>query len=142
MFESGAVETDEPAREIRLALVTCTYRREAEILRNLRILRRENREAGDGAVLEKIFVVDNAKSLLPEQMEDERIRLIPNANTGGSGRQVKGNRLLSGKFRLRNAHRPSSIFFRQALPRSVQKILPRIRSEEKRRKKSGKECVG
>ncbi len=92
VFESGAVETDEPAREIRLALVTCTYRREAEILRNLRILRRENREAGDGAVLEKIFVVDNAKSLLPEQMEDERIRLIPNANTGGSGGFARGLR--------------------------------------------------
>ena len=97
LLEGGAVETDEPAREVRLALVTCTYRREAELLRNLRILKKENRKTGDGgAVLEKIFVVDNAKSLLPEQIEDERFRLIPNANTGGSGGFTRGLREAAG----------------------------------------------
>jgi len=69
-----------------IAVVICTYNREAYVIRNIEVLR-QNIPSGWN-----IFIVDNGRSLaediIPEN--DSRFRLIPNPNTGGSGGFTRG----------------------------------------------------
>lgn len=92
--EAGSGESAEKNsrdRTVKLGLVLCTYKREKEIQRNMELIKRCNQEFEDGeAVLEQIFVVDNARSLKKSEIEGERISFIPNRNTGGSGGFSRG----------------------------------------------------
>jgi len=75
-----------------ICVVICTYKREEYIKKNIRILKKyilENRES----LLHKhlsVFIVDNGKTLEQFQFGDDRIRIIPNKNAGGSGGFTRG----------------------------------------------------
>ncbi|MFV0239332.1 MAG: glycosyltransferase family 2 protein [Lacrimispora sphenoides] len=75
--------------EVKIAAVICTYKREAYIERNIeQIIKRisHNRES----VLQNhldIIVVDNGQTLKPHF---ERVQLIKNRNTGGTGGFTRG----------------------------------------------------
>lgn len=75
----------ESVRRIVPAIVICTYHREQFAKKNASVLAKYLRESGtDGQVI----VVDNGRTLT--ELSDERITLIPNMNTGGSGGYKKG----------------------------------------------------
>lgn len=85
------IETKNQAAEIHLALVTCTYNREEDIKKNLDSIRRENQMLpGENPVLDWIYVVDNARTLKREEIEDSMVSLFPNPNTGGAGGFTRG----------------------------------------------------
>ena len=90
ILESGWIEAIHTPEEIKLALVTCTYNRKEALKKNLQILQQNN--TAQATVLERIYVIDNAKSLTAEEVEDERTVLIPNKNTGGAGGFTRGLR--------------------------------------------------
>lgn len=93
ILESGQVVTEQSHREIHLVLVTCTYNRQKELFGNLAVLKRKNRILQDGKpVLDWIYIVDNARNLIPEEIEDETTVLFPNPNTGGAGGFTRGLR--------------------------------------------------
>lgn len=75
-------------RDISIAIIFCTYRREKYITDNLRrfVEYRKNKE--DYSV--EIYVVDNGKSLNAETLECGWIHLFPNMNAGGSGGYTRG----------------------------------------------------
>ncbi len=87
----GVVETEDPGKEVKIALVTCTYNRQEAILFNINYLINKNSDSTDGGpVLEQIFVVDNASNLNPDNFVKERLSLIANRNTGGAGGFTRG----------------------------------------------------
>lgn len=78
-------------KEVRLALVICTYNRRRDITKNVRLLKQHNSAIeGEKAPLEEIYVIDNACNLDSSEIEEERVRLIPNQNTGGAGGFTRG----------------------------------------------------
>ena len=83
----AALETPSIASPVKIALVTCTYNRQEDIKRNIKIIKTRNKET---KTIEHIYIVDNAKNLKPEDFECETITLIPNHNTGGAGGFTRG----------------------------------------------------
>jgi len=88
-FKSGGWYTDTVLNggdAKRVAVVICTYLREEYVRRNVDILRRHLPEGWN------VFIVDNGRSLSESILElyDERFRIIPNPNTGGSGGFTRG----------------------------------------------------
>lgn len=89
VFYGGWYASAAPAqRPVKIALDICTYRREAYVKENCRLLwERMTRDPDFGHFL--IFVVDNGRTLTPEDLP-EGVRLFPNANAGGSGGFTRG----------------------------------------------------
>ncbi len=75
----------ENVRKILPAIVICTYHREQFAKKNASLLAEYLRKSGTSG---QVIVVDNGRTLT--DFSDERITLIPNANTGGSGGYKKG----------------------------------------------------
>lgn len=87
----GAFETREAAKKVALALVTCTFNRQAAVSDNVnRLVNKNVATVGDTPVLEKIFVIDNASNLAASDFAKERVILVPNRNTGGAGGFTRG----------------------------------------------------
>ncbi len=87
----GIIKTDMIGRDIRLALVICTYNREKELFKNIEILKEKNKNQVDQkSVLEWIYIIDNARNLKKNLIEEEKIQLFPNPNTGGTGGFTRG----------------------------------------------------
>lgn len=93
----GGVQDDLSAdrRDIRLGLIICTFDGRAELLRNIREIKRSaffNKEAPDDLrdLFGKldIYIVDN-KSRLP-LTDDPHFKLFRNKNTGGTGGFTRG----------------------------------------------------
>lgn len=83
----GTEIPEEKRRQVKIAAGICTFRREAFVERNLRILREnilENPESPMYGHLE-VFVSDNGKTLDRKSLETENIHLFPNPNLGGTG---------------------------------------------------------
>lgn len=93
LLEEAAFETTElPCHEVRLAAVTCAYRREDYVAKNTAMISREilqNPASGLYGRLES-FLIDNGQTLRPEQFPFPGVSLISNANTGGSGGFTRG----------------------------------------------------
>ncbi len=89
--------SSESYQEVGLAVNICTFRREEYVLRNMRTLLAFIKEHQD-EVFEKLhlFIVDNGKTLSDDKeftklVEDTPfIKVIPNANTGGTGGFSRG----------------------------------------------------
>ena len=78
-------------RHVELALATTTFRNERYVLPNIELVRREI--LGSDEPIARGFtmhVVDNGRTLTPEQVEGPRILLHPNPNAGGSGGFTRG----------------------------------------------------
>ena len=85
----GAYETqidESRLAEVKVAIGICTFRREAYVANNMRILRKEILENPESPMHGKleIFISDNSKSL-PAELATDDIHVFPNRNLGGAG---------------------------------------------------------
>jgi galactofuranosylgalactofuranosylrhamnosyl-N-acetylglucosaminyl-diphospho-decaprenol beta-1,5/1,6-galactofuranosyltransferase len=87
IFES-TLETDQlPSASVRLAIISCTYKKERYIQRTVhKILQSPRLQTKHFQVL----VIDNAQTLPPASFQDERVTLVPNRNVGGTGGFTQG----------------------------------------------------
>ena len=91
----GAYETEiatEQLNAVDIAVDICTFRREAFIERNLDLLNREIIKNPDCEMYGHldVFIADNGKTLDIPRLQGERIHIVPNKNTGGSGGFARG----------------------------------------------------
>lgn len=83
-YKASYCSDREVNRDNKLAIVTCTFKREDYINKNIRLFERfieENPELNDKI---KLIVVDNGKTLDVNRSND-RVKIIPNMNAGGAG---------------------------------------------------------
>ena len=77
--------------DIRIALTTVTFKKEEYIICNMELLERElfytDEPAKDHI---KVRIIDNGRTLDPEDFKSEYMELIHNENTGGSGGYTRG----------------------------------------------------
>lgn len=84
------VEPD-AVREVRLALATTTFKKEAYITANIALVEEGLRR--EGAPIQgnfHMFVVDNGRTLDAAALSDDMVTVLPNPNTGGSGGFARG----------------------------------------------------
>lgn len=83
----------EPAsiNEVRLALATTTFQKEAYITANIDLVQEGIRAEG-APILGNfhMFVVDNGRTLDVDALTDDLVTVLPNPNTGGSGGFARG----------------------------------------------------
>lgn len=89
MFYEGICDKK---NEVTIALNICTFRREAELIRNLTLLREallenEKEELKDRL---KVFVTDNGSTIDIEKYGSDKIFIHPNENVGGAGGFTRG----------------------------------------------------
>ncbi len=77
-------------RDADLYLVTTTFQREEYIRRNVAIMKAAFDKDAELAGHVRMVVVDNGRTLDPREFSDERIRVVPNINAGGSGGFARG----------------------------------------------------
>lgn len=86
-YLGGAYVTDiEDAKDIRLALAICTYKREAYIQRNIALLTRDILDNPSSPLYGKmeLFIADNGRTLCNTHNTDT-VHILLNKNSGGSG---------------------------------------------------------
>lgn len=89
-LKGGAWCTDkEPMRDNKLAIVSCTFKREDYITRNIDKFEQFKKE--NPILKDKInlFIADNGKTL-PESLNSENVTIYPNMNAGGAGGFTRG----------------------------------------------------
>ena len=90
IFYGGAYAADVDEREIRtvkIGIGICTFKREAFIEKNLKIINEavlENEASPLWGRME-VFIADNGKSLDIEKLQSDSIHIYPNRNLGGAG---------------------------------------------------------
>ncbi len=91
LIRGAFITEDIPAHDVHIACDICTFRREQYLIRNLNKLNEVHLANPDSPLYGKldIFVVDNGRTL-PEEIENEHIRLFPNMNAGGTGGFTRG----------------------------------------------------
>jgi galactofuranosylgalactofuranosylrhamnosyl-N-acetylglucosaminyl-diphospho-decaprenol beta-1,5/1,6-galactofuranosyltransferase len=88
IFVEGAIVTEEqPVRNISLAIISCTFKKEAYIKNTVKTIFQDPLLANKSW---QIFVVDNGQTLNEDDFPDAKLQLIPNENLGGSGGFTKG----------------------------------------------------
>ena len=94
LYGGGYVTDIEPGRlnPVDIAIDICTFRREAFIHRNLELLNREIIRNPDSDLQSHldVFISDNGRTLDIPGLRSERIHIVPNKNTGGSGGFARG----------------------------------------------------
>ena len=77
--------------DIRIALTTVTFKKEEYITSNMALLERELFYTDEPAKNHiKVRIIDNGRTLDPEDFESDFMELVPNENTGGSGGYTRG----------------------------------------------------
>lgn len=88
LFIEGAIATDQKKlREISLGIVTCTYKKETYVKKTIETILQ------DKFLQEKafnIYIVDNGKTLSPNDFNNSKIHFISHRNLGGSGGFTRG----------------------------------------------------
>lgn len=76
-----------PLNDVNLALNICTFRREAFIQRNLRILSRDILDHPENELSEHlhVFISDNGHTLDIPALANEKVHIVRNKNVGGAG---------------------------------------------------------
>ncbi|MBA3923045.1 MAG: glycosyltransferase [Nostocaceae cyanobacterium] len=88
IFTEGLVVTEqEKLRDVSLAAITCTFKKEAYVRNTVSVIVQDSFLSAKNF---KVFVVDNGKTLNPSDFPDSKVRLISNRNVGGSGGFTKG----------------------------------------------------
>lgn len=141
--EYGTEVQADKRNHVSLHLVTTTFKKEEYILPNIELLKKtvltEKRleEISDRESLAKNFwihVVDNGRTLSPEQIEADHVQLHPNLNTGGAGGFTRG--MLES---LEHREKPTNVLLMDddvlVLPESIIRTyhLLRIRRPEYKR---------
>jgi galactofuranosylgalactofuranosylrhamnosyl-N-acetylglucosaminyl-diphospho-decaprenol beta-1,5/1,6-galactofuranosyltransferase len=87
-FKEGLIATSQqPTQEVRLAIITCTYKKEDYIKDTV------NTIVQDRLLQTKswqIFVVDNGQTLTAADFPHPKVQFIPSRNVGGSGGFTRG----------------------------------------------------
>jgi galactofuranosylgalactofuranosylrhamnosyl-N-acetylglucosaminyl-diphospho-decaprenol beta-1,5/1,6-galactofuranosyltransferase len=87
-FAEGLIVTpQEKQRDISLAIITCTFKKETYVTKTVDLIAKDELLQDKNF---KIFVVDNGKTLNQNDFQDSRVTLVPNRNVGGSGGFTKG----------------------------------------------------
>ena len=83
--------SEEDIREVNLAIATTTFKKEDFIIPNVNLIKTELLDSDD-EIAEHLYVnvVDNGRTLKPEQIEGKHVRLFFNDNVGGSGGFSRG----------------------------------------------------
>lgn len=84
----GSFETvHEPVLPVKIAVGICTFRREEFVKKTLETLKRETMENPASPLYQNVYVYvsDNGQTLPYEELSNDRIFVMPNRNTGGSG---------------------------------------------------------
>lgn len=78
-------------RDIKLSMVSTTFKKEAFIKNNIKLIK-ENVLCDDSDMKGNIFVhvIDNGRTLNPEEFDCEDLKVYPNPNVGGSGGFTRG----------------------------------------------------
>ena len=88
LFIEGFLARDIPRlRETALAIIICTFHNETRVTETINKLIRD-RDLKNRQIT--IFLVDNGRTLQPDEFDDSRVRVIPNRNVGGSGGFTRG----------------------------------------------------
>jgi galactofuranosylgalactofuranosylrhamnosyl-N-acetylglucosaminyl-diphospho-decaprenol beta-1,5/1,6-galactofuranosyltransferase len=91
VLHGGRVVTDaEPCRDVRLAVVVTTFRRQAYMRANVERLVDHLRAHPDVAAAVRVLIVDNGGDLRVELPADAPVRVLPNRNLGGAGGFARG----------------------------------------------------
>lgn len=88
-FLGGVYSTDAEHSDIKLAIVTCTYKREDFVIRTAERIKALCEDSDISDAIEYI-VVDNGKTLEGRLPECDKIHLFYNKNVGGSGGFTRG----------------------------------------------------
>lgn len=82
---------DNRIRPVKLALATTTFKKEEFILRNVAEVKKQI-FASDEPIAKgfHMFVVDNGRTLDVDEVSDDDVTVIPNANVGGAGGFARG----------------------------------------------------
>lgn len=86
-FKEGLIATENTGKEVSLAIITCTYKKEAYIKKTVNTIVQDRLLATKSW---QIFVVDNGKTLTAEDFDHPRVQFIPSRNVGGSGGFTRG----------------------------------------------------
>ena len=78
-----------PVRNHRLAIVTCTFKREAYISKTIRKFSEFLENNNDLAEKLHLYVIDNGKTLSPN-LSNSYVDIVPNMNAGGAGGFCRG----------------------------------------------------
>lgn len=83
---------DQDLYDVNLALNICTFRREPFILRNIRTLNNTILNDPENPLSDHIqlFISDNGKTLPAEELNSDKIHIVPNKNVGGAGGFSRG----------------------------------------------------
>ncbi len=89
-FYGGAYVSDiasEKIRNVKLGICICTFKREAFIEKNMRILNNAILENGASPLNGhmEVFISDNGKTLDIKKLSTDKIHINPNKNVGGAG---------------------------------------------------------
>ena len=88
IFKEGLIVTEQnSSKEISLAIISCTYKKEEYIKKTVNTIVQDKLLQTKSW---KIFVVDNGETLSSEDFPYSRVQLIPNRNVGGSGGFTRG----------------------------------------------------
>lgn len=94
VFYGGCYEgtiDEENIQDVCLSVATTTFKKEDFIIPNIAQIKKDILETDDELAQNLyVHVVDNGRSLLPEQIEGRHVFLHPNPNTGGSGGYARG----------------------------------------------------
>ena len=93
VFYGAQYETEVSSlRTVRLALIICTYHKEAFVRANMHVLHQYLDNNEDESVKENIwaYIIDNGNTLNPNEIEFSNSKLFTNINLGGSGGFTRG----------------------------------------------------
>lgn len=84
-FIEGCYYSDCGSSEIKVGIAMCTYKREKYVLKNIEQFRSRRI-----SFIDRVFVIDNGKTLDSGALSDDYIKILPNKNSGGSGGFTRG----------------------------------------------------
>jgi galactofuranosylgalactofuranosylrhamnosyl-N-acetylglucosaminyl-diphospho-decaprenol beta-1,5/1,6-galactofuranosyltransferase len=88
LFIEGLLVTEqEKVRDITLAIITCTFKKEVYVKKTVDLVTEDKLLQNKKF---QFFVVDNGKTLNSSDFEDSRVTVVSNRNVGGSGGFTKG----------------------------------------------------
>lgn len=82
---------EENIRDVKISLVTTTFKKQEYIKRNIAQLKKQ--VLCDGSDLKNnifVHVIDNERALAPEEFDCEDLKIYPNNNVGGAGGFTRG----------------------------------------------------
>ena len=89
-IHGGAWCTDkEPLRDNKLAVITCTFKREEYVTRNIALFENFLKENPSLKHKMKYILSDNGKTL-PASLNSDNVNIYPNINAGGAGGFTRG----------------------------------------------------